>query len=167
MRFHKFNQSFLKNNFTFVVTIVVLVMLAKLIGSFFGGFLVPYTEIIYPSGSDTAQTPELTMTGFIGGIIIVPALETFLGQLLPVYFIGKVSRSKRLQILLSAVVFACLHLPVLWFLPSAFLVGMVLSWGYVIRKTQRRHPFLTIAFCHGLVNLIAFTVFYFYANSFK
>ena len=92
---------------------------------------------------------------FIAPIILAPIVETFLGQSLPYYLLKKFSYMNGrnyLVITASALFFGLLHFYSLFYIIYAFLLGLVLSYGYVVRIRYDKNAFLLIAVCHALLN---------------
>jgi hypothetical protein len=92
---------------------------------------------------------------FITPIILAPIIETFLGQSLPYYLLkklGYMNGRNYLVITASALFFGILHFYSLFYIIYAFLLGLVLSYGYVVRIKSDKNAFLLIAVCHALLN---------------
>jgi uncharacterized protein len=92
----------------------------------------------------------------ITSIIIAPIFETFLGQFLPYYLLKKIkymNERSYLILLASALFFGLLHFYSFLYIVYAFILGLVLSYGYMVRIKNDRNSFLLIAICHSLLNL--------------
>jgi len=92
----------------------------------------------------------------ITSIIIAPIFETFLGQFLPYYLLKKINYMNErsyLILLASALFFGLLHFYSILYIVYAFILGLVLSYGYMVRVKNDRNSFLLIAICHSLLNL--------------
>ncbi len=148
---------------TFVLAIAFLSILVKIPGSILGDFLVKSIGLGQAPYLSDQQIMKIDIFHIITAILIAPPIETFLGQALPIKIISKFSNSKRVQIIASALVFSLSHLPVLGFLFGAFFVGIVLSWGYIVKsKESKTKAFWLITLSHSIHNLIAFLILLFF-----
>jgi hypothetical protein len=92
---------------------------------------------------------------FIAPVILAPIIETFLGQSLPYYLLKKLSYMNGrnyLVIIASALFFGLLHFYSVFYIIYAFILGLVLSYGYAVRIRSDKNAFLLIAVCHALLN---------------
>lgn len=92
---------------------------------------------------------------FIAPIILAPILETFLGQSLPYYLLKKINYMKErsyLILIASALLFGLLHFYSLFYIIYAFFLGLILSYGYMVRIKNDKNAFLLIAICHSILN---------------
>jgi len=93
---------------------------------------------------------------FVTPIILAPIFETFLGQSLPYYLLKKVNYMNErsyLILLASALIFGLMHFYSLFYIIYAFFLGLVLSYGYMVRIKNDNKAFFLIAICHSLLNL--------------
>jgi uncharacterized protein len=93
---------------------------------------------------------------FIAPILLAPILETFLGQYLPYYLLIKINYMKErsyLILIASALFFGLLHFYSLFYIIYAFFLGLILSYGYMLRVKDDKRTFIFIAICHSLLNL--------------
>ena len=93
---------------------------------------------------------------FVLPVLLAPIFETFLNQYLPYYLLNKVkylNERSYLVLLISALFFGLTHFYSLFYIIYAFLLGLILMYGYMIRITTDRKTFYLIAICHSLVNL--------------
>ena len=58
-----------------------------------------------------------------------------------------------LILLASALFFGLLHFYSFLYIVYAFILGLVLSFGYMVRIKNDKNAFLLIAICHSLLNL--------------
>jgi hypothetical protein len=150
------------NSFNFIIVLTIASILVKIPGTLIGNFLLTSAGLNHPPFSSDQQLAKLTLAFFITAVILAPLFETTIGQYLPFKIIGKFTKSKKLTIILSALIFSLIHLPVIGFLLSAFLVGLIFSWGYVLKTTDKNNkPFVLITISHSIHNLIAFIAAYF------
>ena len=93
---------------------------------------------------------------FFSPVILAPIFETFLNQFLPYYLLNKIkyfNERSYLIILVSAIFFGLLHFYSVFFIIYAFLLGLVLMYGYMIKIRTDKKTFYLIAICHSLLNL--------------
>lgn len=147
------------NTLVFILTITFAAIIVKVIGTLIGDALIVHFLPKSPAFSSNNQLAKITFSDFMLSVIIAPPLETFLGQYLPIKIIGKFTNDDRIKIILSACIFAFLHLPVLGFMLGAFFVGVVYAWAYIVRnKLKKSDAFLVVAQSHALQNLLSFLV---------
>ena len=88
-------------------------------------------------------------------IIVAPLIETLLFQSLP-YFLLKdiplLERKKIILILISALFFGITHFYSLFYVMYAFLLGIILMYGYVIRFKNDNKTFFLICVSHAFLN---------------
>lgn len=150
------------NEIIFVIVIALIALAIKIPGTIIGDLLLVIFNLNRPPFISDLQIPEITIIDFISSIIIAPPLETVLGQLLPILIVSKFTNKNSIKIIISAIVFALWHLPVLGFLPGAFLIGVVFSWALIVKLNQSRFKaFFLVTLSHLLHNLIAFSLAYF------
>jgi uncharacterized protein len=93
---------------------------------------------------------------FITPVILAPIFETFLGQSLPYYLLKKINylnERSYLILIVSALIFGLLHFYSLFYIIYAFFLGLILSYGYMLRVKNDKRTFILIAICHSLLNL--------------
>jgi hypothetical protein len=93
---------------------------------------------------------------FIVGVVLGPPVETLLTQWLPIKVASRFTTRQEIQITVSALVFALLHLQpirILWCLPT----GFILAWIFVSKRSHsfKRAFWLTTAL-HALHNILVF-----------
>jgi hypothetical protein len=93
---------------------------------------------------------------FIIPVIITPIFETYLAQSLPYKLLKKVkylSERGYLILILSALFFGLIHFYSLFYIFYAFMLGLVLMHGYMVRINSDSKTFVLIAVSHALLNL--------------
>jgi len=121
----------------------------------------PLLELALPKfqlGEGPASIRDSGIVGrLIWGSIIGPVLETALLQALPINLLrGKFKLSWPVVLFASAGLFGASHWYSAAYIIFAFLVGLVLAYGYAVRQNARGgRPFLLITVVHGLRNGIA------------
>lgn len=96
---------------------------------------------------------------FIFAVIIVPIIETFLGQQLPFKLLQNWNLTKNkygIYILVSAVIFGLFHTYSLQYILLAFSVGLILSYTYFFYSKNPKRAFWITALIHGLRNMMTF-----------
>jgi len=143
----------------YVLILGIIAFFFKIPGSILGEWLFPFLGLTDPIFDADQQIPLLTFSDFILSVLIAPIFETLLGQFLPITLIALVTKLRSVQIIGSATVFALLHFPVVEFLPAAFCVGVILSWGYFIKLHEgKKKVFLLVSLIHALHNLIVYAL---------
>lgn len=96
-----------------------------------------------------------TLATLVLFVTVGPALETLLGQALPMRVVEAFTKSKTAKILVSGIFFASLHYyPFL--IVNVFPVGLILAWSYLYhRQTSFARAFWVTTSIHALHNLIA------------
>lgn len=104
------------------------------------------------------QIPDITGWAFYTGVVLAPIFETLLAQTLPILLCQRLKFSTGATILTSASIFSLMHLPVIGFLPGAFIVGVILAIVFLARQKKygKNDAYLTTAVVHSLHNLYAF-----------
>jgi membrane protease YdiL (CAAX protease family) len=103
-----------------------------------------------PEDIDAYALPFLILFVTLG-----PALETLLGQALPIKLVSRFTTSRSAKIIASALFFAVLHYyPFL--IVNVFPVGLILAWSYLYhRQTSFARAFWVTTTIHALHNAIA------------
>lgn len=108
--------------------------------------------------SANMQIPDITSWVFYMSVFIAPIFETLLAQTLPILACQRLKFSTTTTVLISAGIFSLMHLPVLGFLPGAFIIGII--FAIVFLAAQKKHgknsAYFTTAAAHSLHNLYAF-----------
>jgi membrane protease YdiL (CAAX protease family) len=141
----------------FIIEIVLLDFLLKIILALFLSSLI--------DGDGISNTEQFAQHGisslFIIGVILVPAIETLIGQWLPIQVVSLFSHHPATLISVSALFFASLHLS--WDLATFFAVlpgGVLLAWSFVLkRKKSFWHAYWITTAIHSLHNFIAACMF--------
>jgi uncharacterized protein len=127
--------------------------------------LVPFAILaaVFPSLSP-GPGPLVAKRGFyeiaFGSVFLAPLLETALYQALPIELLSrKTSFSWQAEVVISAMLFGAAHWYSWGYVLSTFLVGLMLAYGYVVRRRARGRPFFLVFLVHGLRNSISLTVF--------
>ena len=88
-------------------------------------------------------------------IILFATFETFIGQMLILWFAKKISDDVSFRLLLSALVFALLHVePII--IAAVFPIGLVLAWAYLVYREKSRWSAIWVTTAiHVIHNLFA------------
>ena len=117
-------------------------------------------ESFYPSlqqgtGPSSLQSSSLLFRIIVGALIF-PLVETVLLQFLPIRLIYKQTKTTAIgAVFTSSVLFAGVHYYSVGYVVFAFLVGIILAGGFVIRDVSAGRPFLSILCAHILRNLVS------------
>jgi uncharacterized protein len=135
----------------------VLLLLAA---TYLAALPLPLLEFAFPAfqlGDGPPSMRNLPIVGrLIYGSIIAPLIETALFQALPIGLLrGKLELSWPVVLVTSAGLFGASHGYSAAYVIFAFLIGLVLAYGYAVRKQDGGRPFLLITVVHGLRNGVA------------
>lgn len=142
------------NRFAFILIVVAALFLVKFFFNFFYGFIEEKDIILYAFPKN-----EEKIVLFLLSVIVAPVFETWFAQSLPYSLLNKRSYFKErsyLILLISSLIFALNHFYSLFYIIYAFLMGLVLMYGYMIRIKTDKKTYYLIAICHSLVNLGVF-----------
>lgn len=150
------------SNIRFVITVALIAFFIKIPFGILGSIIVDLLNLNNPNNLSIMQEPTLTLEDMILAVGIAPFLETIVGQILPIALVRKVTRSNMWAIIVSAMVFMAFHYPVYEFFPSAFAIGVLLSWAWMVkRKIGFMKAFIMISLIHSLHNvLVAITALF-------
>lgn len=91
------------------------------------------------------------------GCLLVPFLETFILQFIPVHIVLFLNKSWKIPaVLVSAILFSATH-PFGWgYLIHTLITGLILAFSYVLflDRKNKRQAFLVVFVLHGCWNLI-------------
>ncbi len=134
--------------FVFVLLVATYVVTAPLV----------LLQFFVPSLKQPLQDPTFLQSfGLLGrfllGSIIVPLVETASLQWFPIFLLrDKLGFHWILVIVLSATLFAQCHSYSTYYMIYAFMIGLVLAYGYAVLQETRGRAFLLICLVHGLRN---------------
>ncbi len=135
-------------------------VLLLLVATYLVALPLPLLELAFPKFQLGEGSAIMRTSGIAGrliyGSIIAPVVETALFQALPISLLrGKFKLSWPVVLIASAALFGASH----WYSPAyiilAFLIGLVLAYGYAVRREDDGRPFVLITVVHGLRNGIA------------
>ena len=109
--------------------------------------------------------PDMEKYGIIGiliiGVVLAPILETFLGQVLPIYLTQKFVkwRTNVISVLISTLLFSLGHLGYsVWYFILIIPTGVLLALTYLIFQGRKESSFWMTFSIHSLRNLLAFAL---------
>jgi len=107
--------------------------------------------------------PNFRSMGVVGQFIIAsvvaPIIETALNQALPIYLLRKYTRLRWFAIIvIPSAIFGLMHFYSIQYIVYAFLVGLVLTYSYAVRRYNGGHPFTLVALIHALRNTISIII---------
>ncbi len=151
-----FVENLKKSSFgLFVIKIALLAFIVKIPAGILGVGIMNLLDLHNPMYSAVMQEPTLTAQDLILAILMAPILETVMGQALPIWFMSKWTARPFVLISVSASIFMVLHYPVIEFFPSAFAVGWIFAWAWVIQSQHNaRVAFWSVALSHALHNAL-------------
>jgi hypothetical protein len=104
--------------------------------------------------------PEFNMSPILMFIlvgIIGPLVETYLFQVVLIYFLSKINylnNHKILLIIVASIIFGILHSYSLLYIISTFLAGVILNYSYLIYKNKTLSSFVIVLSIHSIHNII-------------
>lgn len=158
-----FNRLSKKPHIQFIVTVALIAFFIKVPFGILGTYIVQYLGLINPLFSSTLQEPTLTGEDMFLAIIFAPILETLLAQMIPIEIFRRFTSNGKVLVVSSALLFMLFHYPVLEFFPSAFMVGVMLSWAWLVKRPLGLwKSFLIVTLIHSLHNaLVGLTASFF------
>ncbi len=125
---------------------------------------VPLILLYVYFGIEIGDGPDMQLTpgNILFFCIIVPFLETYLFQYLPIWLLKKIFKKMVIPVYGSAIVFGCLHTYSFAYVVYAFLMGLVFALGFsaYCRKKSYKTAYMSIFLVHSIRNLIAFISVY-------
>lgn len=149
-------DNFLKglSTFKFVIAITLSTFLCSIMLS----LLVDLFNIeIVETTLNTAQDPLISQ--FLIVVIIGPLIETFIFQYENIKILRRINVLKNNDltvILISALIFGLMHFYSLSYIIHATLLGILLSYSFVVYESKKVSPFWVVCIIHSLRNLISF-----------
>jgi uncharacterized protein len=140
------------NRISFIIILTLILFLISFCLNYIIGFFKESDYIILNLSGGTKSFAVL----FLSPVIIAPIFETFLGQYLPYHFLKRVkylNDREYLILLISAVFFGLIHFYSVFYIIYAFLLGLVLMYGYMARIDSDDKTFVLVAVSHALLNL--------------
>lgn len=144
-----------------------LYVLVFLIISFLAKIIPVVVSSLFYELPGVARFPMNNFFYFSLVISIIPYGETLIFQHSVIFGLKntKFFKNKRVTIIfISAAVFGISHLPSIAKILSAFSVGIVFAFVYIDLDKIDRHPILYITLIHGLHNLVAIGLTYFFVE---
>ncbi|AIS51983.1 abortive infection protein [Thermoanaerobacter kivui] len=111
--------------------------------------------------------PEFNMSPILMFIlvgIIGPVLETYLFQVVLLYFLSKINylnNHKALLIIVASIIFGILHSYSLFYMISTFLAVVILNYSYLIYRNKTLSSFaivLSIPSIHNIIDVLLFII---------
>lgn len=148
-----------KSTVHFIVVLALVAFFVKIPAGIIGSALVHMFDLSNPLFSAAAQEPTFTRSDLWIAIVWAPLIETLLGQLVPIEILGLVVRDARVKIMASALLFMAMHFPVVEFFPSAFAVGIVFAWAWVVKRPLGLwKTFAIVTLIHSMHNALVAAV---------
>jgi len=119
-------------------------------------FVLPFIFLADQIVSESTNEPNINW--WVGIIILVPLIETYMNQKLPFILMQKWNKTKGrygLYMLLSALVFAAMHCYSIQYIIAVFPAGLVLSYVYVFYSKNPKIAFWSTTIIHALKNSVA------------
>ena len=89
-------------------------------------------------------------------ILVVPLIETLIGQMLPIHIVARFTSSKTSMVIASMIVFSALHvlnspLYIVITIPAAYLLAIT----YLLYMDKKFKAVLITSACHAIANLLS------------
>lgn len=120
----------------------------------------PLFDLLDASATQAHESPhnlDSRIYEFLKFVIVAPLFETFIFQFLIIETLSYLRIRKITIIFISAFIFSITHYYSIGYIAHAFILGLVLSYSYVIYE-NRLHSFLIVYMIHLLRNTMAFIV---------
>lgn len=140
------------NRFGFTIIITSVLYIIAFSTNYILGFIKQRDIILINFHNEETSSVIL----FVTTVILAPIVETFIGQSLPYKLLQRINyfKGKDFLILITAAsFFGLIHFYSIFYIIYAFLVGLVLMYGYMLRIKVDNKSFTVIAICHSLLNL--------------
>ena len=126
----------------------------------------PFETIFF--GETDESVSQFTGLTWIEGLlilcIVLPFIESIIGQGIPIWLLTKVTNNKMLYVVISSVWFAYLHSIILEGISFALIVffgGIIFAWCFTVYKEKGFWKGLLVATCvHILFNFTVFVTYY-------
>lgn len=114
-----------------------------------------FPAFVLGPGPSTMQSSGL-FGRLVLGSIVAPPVETAIFQWAPVRLLqGRLGLPWPLVLVASATLFAASHYYSLGYIAFAFLVGLVLAYGFAVRNRPQDNPFMLVCIVHAIRNAVA------------
>ncbi len=150
---------------SFILTLTFVIFAVKIFGNKISFAILESFQLTISGSLIDNQVPGFTVGVFIVVVLVSPFLETFVAQFLLVRLVVRIFKSTKLAIVISALLFSLAHYPAVGFFIPAFLIGVVLAWGYIVKLERKQKAFILINVVHSLHNLLIFAIHLFLPSS--
>lgn len=148
------------SNLRYILELTLVCFVGKIISVIFFGFI--FSLFSYNPTPDTSTEQDLIKHGILGMILLVilfAGIETTISQWFTTWALSKILKNKVILIMLSALVFALLHLEPL-LIVAVYPIGLVLTWTFLLkRQNSLWEAFYVTTSIHALHNLIVLVLF--------
>lgn len=110
---------------------------------------------------DIGGPQSIINASFLGklflGSLLAPIFETFVFQYVPIELLYKIKIEKHKNffiLIVSALFFSLTHTYSFIYIVYSFVIGIFLSYTYILYKKKNFHPFLIVVIIHSLRNTI-------------
>ena len=118
----------------FIVTLSLIAFFSKIPMGILGTVLIDLFDVTNPLFTSALQEPTFSGDDMFLAIVFAPLFETLLAQTIPIEFLKKLTTHSKTLIFASATVFMVFHFPAIEFFPSAFVVGLVFAWAWIVKR---------------------------------
>lgn len=143
----------------FIIVMAIIAFLIKIPFGILGTMIVHIFNIQNPLHLASLQEPTFGLDDIVLAVAIAPIFETLIGQFAPIAFVGKFTKIQNIKILISASLFMIFHYPVVEFFPSAFAIGILFAWTWIVKaKRGKLEAFWIVTLIHSLHNAMVAAV---------
>ncbi|MGB9680411.1 MAG: type II CAAX prenyl endopeptidase Rce1 family protein [Minisyncoccia bacterium] len=157
MSINKKIQDYLNNvsDYSYILIMVMFAWMADVLTGLYANiFNIPFKRLQFD------VSPILM---FILVVIVGPIIETYLFQVVLIYFLKKVNylnNKKALLVIAASIIFGILHNYSSDYIIFGFLFGVILNYAYLIYKNKTLSSFIIVLSIHIIYNILVLLVFY-------
>jgi hypothetical protein len=157
MSINKKIQDYLNNisDYSYILIMVMFAWMADVLTGLYANiFNIPFKRLQF----DVSPILMFILVGIVG-----PIIETYLFQVVLIYFLKKVNylnNNKALLVIVASIIFGVLHNYSYDYIIFGFLFGMILNYSYLIYKNKTLSSFIIALTIHIIYNILVLLVFY-------
>jgi len=155
-QYHEFLRQLPIKWFIPVITVLTFVILVPFIPFFY-----VLDKIAGPMGGPTGIDSLPFFMKILSISVIVPIVETFVLQWVPIKFLRYHFNWSSFKIILaSAILFGLSHYYSIAHIIRGFIIGIILADAFVLQEEKQGSPFWIVTAIHGLRNTISLVLLY-------
>ena len=139
----------------FVIVLSLLAFFSKIPMGIIGAIIMDIVGITNPLFSSALQEPTLTYDDMFLAVVFAPVFETLIGQALPIGILQRFVQKETPILVGSALIFMLFHFPAIEFFPSAFVVGLIFAWAWIVKRHLGWwQAFIVVTLIHSMHNAL-------------